>query len=318
MTVHGPDADLDAVRTLLHRLVGASDLSFERTTGGVSTEVYRVEHRGTTSYLRLAEEPGDDFAIEAEVLRRLAGVGVRVPDVVAYEACAGEIGRSVMLTTAIRGEPLHHCSDEAVARRVAAEAGRDVALVNMFTVKGYGWLVRDGASWPPRGEVTSWTDWTAFGIRGAADVLEGAVFDARAYEAIQRIVSEETMRLCDARLVHGDLDATPIFHASGAYTGLIDFGELRGAEWWYDLAHFKLQDGQIDGVPELFGDLVRGYAEVRKVSHATLARIDRTAVIIGVRQLARWMHRFGPRATEHQWFGKIRMRTAALLAQAVA
>jgi Ser/Thr protein kinase RdoA (MazF antagonist) len=318
LTVHGPDADLDAVRAVIVRLIGAADFSFERAAGGVSTEVYRVEHIGTTSYLRLAEEAGDDFAIEVEVLRRLAEVGVRVPDVVAYEACADEIGRSVMLTTAISGEPLHHCSDEAVARRVIAEAGRDVALINLFTVEGYGWLVRDGAPWPPRGQVASWPDWTAFGIRGAADVLEGAVFDAPAFDAIQRIVSEETVRRCDARLVHGDLDATPIFHAAGAYTGLIDFGELRGAEWWYDLAHFKLQDGQIDGVPELFDDLVRGYREVAAVSDATLARIDRTAVLIGVRQLARWMQRFGPRATRHQWFGKIRTRTSALLAQGVA
>jgi Ser/Thr protein kinase RdoA (MazF antagonist) len=223
-----------------------------------------------------------------------------------------------MLTTAIRGEPLHHCSDEAVARRVVAEAGRDVAMINLFTVEGFGWLVRDGVSWPPRGEVVSWPGWTAFGIRGVADVLEGAVFDAPAFDGIQRIMSEETVRLGDARLVHGDLDATPIFHAAGAYTGLIDFGELRGAEWWYDLAHFKLQDGQIDGVPELFEDLLRGYREVTTVSDVTLGRIDRTAVLIGVRQLARWMHRFGPRATEHQWFRKIRMRTTALFAQGVA
>lgn len=46
----------------------------------------------------------------------------------------------------------------------------------------------------------------------------------------------------DARLAHGDLDLIHIYQDKGEYTGIIDFGEIRGADRLYDLGHFNLHD----------------------------------------------------------------------------
>ena len=42
-----------------------------------------------------------------------------------------------------------------------------------------------------------------------------------------------------AWLAHGDFDCSHIYVADGRYSGIIDFGEIRGANPWYDLAQFR-------------------------------------------------------------------------------
>ena len=45
------------------------------------------------------------------------------------------------------------------------------------------------------------------------------------------------------RLAHGDLDVTRIFTAAGRYSGIIDFGETRGADRFFDLGQLSLRLG---------------------------------------------------------------------------
>lgn len=42
-------------------------------------------------------------------------------------------------------------------------------------------------------------------------------------------------------LAHGDFDTTHIYQDNGRYTGIIDFGEIRGADRWYDLGYFHMR-----------------------------------------------------------------------------
>lgn len=46
----------------------------------------------------------------------------------------------------------------------------------------------------------------------------------------------------EAFLIHGDFDSSHIFHVRGRYSGIIDFGEIRGSHYLYDLGHFKLHE----------------------------------------------------------------------------
>src|SRR5436305_1724519 len=62
-------------------------------------------------------------------------------------------------------------------------------------------------------------------------------------------------------LAHGDLDATHIFQHEGGYAGIIDFGEIRGTDPWYDLGHFAMRDGEILPAP-LLPWLLEGYGSV--------------------------------------------------------
>jgi aminoglycoside phosphotransferase (APT) family kinase protein len=311
----GPDSDIADVLAVVERSLGTHEVRIERTSEGVSTEVYRV-HRGTeTFYLRLAEEPGDDMAPEVEVHRRLLDAGVRIPDVVHYEGLAPELGRSIAVTTEIPGESLESCTDEDLARRVVHDAGRDLARINRIATNGWGWARRDGPVWPVRGEFDSWGDWVTSGIVPDVRTLAGTVFDDATVAAIERIVEDEAQRRPEpSTLVHGDFDVTQIFHRDGAYTGIIDFGEIRGAESHYDLAHFLLHDTTI--VPFTLADaLRRGYTDVTALGEDAAVRIVRTGVLIGVFRLARAVSRYGQRAIAGPYVRSMSDRVRALVGE---
>lgn len=116
----------------------------------------------------------------------------------------------------------------------------------------------------------------------------------------------------ESYLAHGDYDQTPIFVDGPAYAGLIDFGEARGAELHYDLAHFRLHDELIIEF-RLLPDLLRGYEEVVPIAEDINEWIEKTAILIAARQLARWHSRFGMAATRNTFFSKYRGRAVQLI-----
>jgi aminoglycoside phosphotransferase (APT) family kinase protein len=75
---------------------GARSVSVEPASPGRLLVVYRVRVDGVSYYLRVAEEAGEDLTTDAQVLARLAGLGVRVPVVVHVEAGPGDLDRSFL------------------------------------------------------------------------------------------------------------------------------------------------------------------------------------------------------------------------------
>jgi aminoglycoside phosphotransferase (APT) family kinase protein len=73
--------------------------------------------------------------------------------------------------------------------------------------------------------------------------LAGA-FTGGELEALQAVVDQERQRpVPRGHLAHGDFDATHIWlDDHGRYAGIIDFGEMRGADRHFDLGHFLLHD----------------------------------------------------------------------------
>ncbi len=264
----------------------------EPVAAGGSTPVFRVWWDDTLAYLRLAEEPEEDRTAEARVHELVAESGVPVPAVLRFEPMAPEVGRSAMLTGELPGAPLAEIGDERVACRIAEAAGRDLARINAVPVRGYGWADAVGpdgalvAAHPARG------DWTAEYVDavyvitenrllpGMERMLEGAV------ESWARRAGETT-----ARLAHGDFDTTHIFTHGAAYTGIIDFGESRGADRLYDLGHFLLHDGERLPHP-LFPSLLAGYRDATALPPEAHREIRLHALVIGVQRLAR-AHRQG-------------------------
>ncbi len=91
-----------------------------------------------------------------------------------------------------------------------------------------------------------------------------------------------------AHLAHGDFDISPVFCADGRYTGLIDFGEIRGADPLYDLGHFFLHDQETHPAA-LLPALLRGYQQGHPLLPGHQDCIRRSAVLLGLRQLCRWL-----------------------------
>ena len=286
-----PDVGGPALAAVLRRVLGPG-LEVARTPAGVAAQVYRVQASGRVVYARIAEEDHDDLSVEAALLEHLRGEGLPVPEIIHVEPFDRALGRSVLVMGEIAGAPLAYCRDEQAARGVARAAGRELAVLNGVGVQGFGWVERRAPAWPLR---ATFRDYGEFVVSYLPDPWPGplaALFSAAELDRLWSLVASERRRAPEtAWLAHGDFDTTPIFQADGRYTGLIDFSEIRGTEPLFDLGHFLLHDRESTPIP-LFDDLLAGYGEVVALpaGHEELAR--GSAILLGLRQLARWLGPF--------------------------
>ncbi|MGI8482701.1 MAG: phosphotransferase family protein [Thermomicrobiales bacterium] len=267
---------------------------------GGSTPVYRIVVGEDIFYLRLAEQPGEDRVAEACVHQLLLEAGVSVPAIVRYESQPSELDRSATLTTRMPGVPLLESPglDSDDVRGIARAAGRDLARINQVPVEGFGWVesvAADGSSLVA--EHTARSAWTKEYARAAQDVMGSGLFTDYSLDLLQSEIARWRAHpdRTQSFLAHGDFDVTHIFMAPSTYTytGIIDFGEIRGADRLYDLGHALLQDAQ-PGRPPVFPDLLAGYREIVLLPDTVLAEIYDQAIAIGTRQLAIFRRRSSP------------------------
>jgi aminoglycoside phosphotransferase (APT) family kinase protein len=286
------DIDKAAIDALLRAVFGVSlPTTYQRTPDGVSTQVYRIWRGPEVFYLRIAEEADENLETEAELHRRLLALGVKVADVVHVEPFNADIGRSTMITTEVPGVPVADVSDPALAASIVEQAGADLAVINQIPVDGFGFVRRDGATWPLRAE---YPDHETFLVSFLPRPWPGpltSLFDRAGLTVLEDLVEHQRTGLRDSAgmLSHGDFDLTPIFRAGDSYTGLIDFGEIRGTEPMFDLGHFHLHDHESGRAGILLPALLRGYQRVRALPADHLAAIRRSAILLGLRQLCRWL-----------------------------
>ena len=285
-----PDIDGPTLEALLRRAFGpTTTISYQRTPDGVSTQVYRLNRGAEVFYLRIAEEPQETLAVDAELLRQLRRLGVRVPDPVYLERLAPVITRSVLITTEMPGQPLAQASSPIAAASVARAAGRDLAILNQVAVEGFGWIRRDGPEWPLTAELQAYSEFVTSYLPNDWPGALRSLFPATELDSIGRMITTEKQRyLLHGQLSHGDFDVTPIFQQHGVYTGLIDFGEIRGTEPFFDLGHFYLHEGETLPVP-LLDHLLQGYREVVRLPSDYMEQIRCSAILLGLRQLCRWI-----------------------------
>lgn len=288
-----PDIDSAIIRALLARhFPGLRNAEFERMLSGGSTQVYRIELGSEMLYLRFGEEPGDSMLPEARVMEQLAEMGARVPRIVIAEELAAEIERSIMITTEIPGEPLQiggMGSDGADHLRQDAliAAGRDLALINSISISGFGFVNRERPwSGMLTGVFPTFQDWL-ISTTGAPFVA----FESFSGEERWRIadVIERVRRDTDPErgwLAHGDFDTSHIFVDANGFSGIIDFGEIRGADRWYDLADFVLHAGGEIGAPAVTS-LFAGYSERQPLTEDDVAAIRMRGVVLGIALLKR-------------------------------
>jgi len=279
-----------------------ASLTVERVPDGVSTFVYRIRRGSQTLYLRVLPETDAGFAAEAYAHRVLRARGVRVPEVVYVEHYNDIVQRSVMVTTEIEGCHVGHRPVDEATRRILFEAGQQLAIINSIPVAGFGWIKREQRE-VHQLEAEQPTH-RAFAIGHLDDdlaTLGSRILSPSETVAIRLIVERHASWL-DAEhgcLAHGDFDMTPIFQEDGRYTGIIDFGEIRGADPWYDLGHFRAHDGETLPVP-LLDHLVAGYRDVTPLPDDHHQRICFAGLLIAVRALAHRLHKY-PRAVHmHQ------------------
>ncbi|MEX2236567.1 MAG: aminoglycoside phosphotransferase family protein [Dehalococcoidia bacterium] len=276
-----------ALEPLLVQVLGSRPDSLERVATGVSTVVCRATLRDTVFYIRLAEEEGEDLAVDAAVMNELRARGVKVPEVIHVETFVPSVSRSLMITAEVPGAPVSGIGTEAT-RAVIRDAGRDLAVLNQLPINGFGWVRRDGLRWPPVGELASYESFVTSGLPDPWPGRFADLFDHQTLEVLAATVSRAATRyLRQPTFAHGDFDVSHIFCLNDRYTGLIDFGEMRGAEPTFDLGTFLWANPQAvdDG---LLAALIDGYGSAAPVP-GDLEDMVRSAVLHGLTLLGRWI-----------------------------
>jgi aminoglycoside phosphotransferase (APT) family kinase protein len=295
-----PEPSDEAVRSAVARLAGTRPFTFSRAASGTTTPVYRVDRGTETLYLRVAEDAKAELAPELHVHRAALERGCQVPTVFAYARMDPDIGRSVALLGEIAGEAVgwQPSLDRDQLASVLRAAGRDLAAVNSIEVNGFGWIRRDLGARPLQAEHSTFADWigadTEEGVEKCLEALADHLTEAdrAGIRATARALVEDDE--LGPALVHGDFDVTHIVHDRGRYTGLIDFGEIRGAEPWYDLSLFWRLHGGFDTGAFMYARLLEGYFGGQQ--RLDFDRVRRTALMIALRFAARRTVRQG-----HDW-----------------
>jgi Ser/Thr protein kinase RdoA (MazF antagonist) len=283
-----PEVDQQALHAVLRPVLGP-EFSVARTPAGVSAQVYRVHAAGRVVYVRIAEQEHEDLSVDAALLEHLGALGLRVPQVVHVEPFHQALGRSVLIMSEIAGEPLAGCRNQRAARRVAHAAGRELAVLNRVGVAGFGWVQRQPPAWPLRATSATYAELVRSCLPDPWPGPLGPLFTVAELERLWALVDSERRRdLAGATLAHGDFDTTAIFHLDGDYRGLIDFGEICGTEPLFDLGHFHLWEHQRTPLP-LWDGLLAGYGEVAALPAGYEELVGRSATLLGLRQLARWL-----------------------------
>jgi aminoglycoside phosphotransferase (APT) family kinase protein len=301
---------LDLVRLTRRLFPRARSVSVEAASER-QVVVYRARVDGAVFYLRVAEQPGQDLTTDAQILERLGALGARVPAVVAAEAAPAEVPLSCMIVTEIPGRSVARAGTPDEARRAARLAGRDTALINSVTVAGFGWVQRNGAQ-RLTAELDSYGDFVVSYLPETWPGWLAGIVEPDHLAELESLLNAERHRpLGHGCLAHGDLDLTHIYIHDGAYSGIIDFGEMRGAEPEFDLGHFQLHDGESRPM-ELFDSFLAGYAEVAPLADDHREAIRVSAILLGLRQLSLWL---GPLRNNSptSWLARLRVAELANL-----
>jgi Ser/Thr protein kinase RdoA (MazF antagonist) len=292
------DIDLAVLSDLVERIFPpAVRYAIEPTEGGVSTPVYRIRRDREVFYLRIAEERDSSLAPEVYVHEYLRVRDVKVPEVIHFEPFVERLERSIMVTTEIPGEPVACRMVDEATTEILREAGRDLAAINAMFVQGFGWILRDGHIRRLQGEHDSHRAFVLENIDEDLALLGQGLLAEAEIGLIRDIIDRygAWLDVEQAWLAHGDFDLSHIYQRDGRYTGIIDFGEIRGAHRLYDLAHFNLHDGET--LPRtVLPFLLQGYDDVAQLPPDYERRINLLSLLIGVRALGRIVRRRPPNA----------------------
>jgi aminoglycoside phosphotransferase (APT) family kinase protein len=251
--------------------------------------VYRIQVKGETFYLRILPEPVS-FAAEVNVHEILLKNGIKVPKIIHFEHKDELVGHSIMIVDEILGHSMLEGSVKLTLEgfeSVLFEAGKQLAVINQVPVDGFSWIDRN--NWETlAGEKATFGEYYHEHSANDLDLLSQHIFSGDEMRVVREWF-ETGFKLMDrqqAFLAHGDFDCTHIFQSQEHFTGIIDFGEIRGTSPLFDLGHFKLHDGQSRS-PKGFASLIKGYSEMSFLSEQDLLEIEIWALWIGVRRLGR-------------------------------
>lgn len=260
---------------------------------GVSTDVYKLQKKNDTFYLRIVPED-EIIATQVLVHKELKKFGVKVPEVVYSTENNTEFDeRSFMIVNEIKGGSLKSTKKDlskVMKEEILFEAGRQLVLINTLKVKGVGSIynVENGVL------IASDESYNGFVINPLINKLQEL-------EDVNILTHSQSSKILkyvqnnkdpfditrESYLAHGDFGIDHIYQLNGEYTGIIDFGDIKGSTKFHDLAHVYTSN------KEYFSILVKGYNEIYRLPSDYIKRCELEAVVFGVKSLV-WCSKDNP------------------------
>ncbi len=271
-----------------------------RVPEGASTYVYRTETGRGACYARFLPEDAT-FGVEVLVHKLLRELSIPVPEVLAYIPREPVTGFSLMAVSALPGSSMNSFSPAESSQKILKQAGAALAKLHTLPVDGFGWIDRTCET-VLKGEHPSFSKYFTEFLESDLASLEQCGFPAPARDRTRTLMEEALCLLHteQAFLVHGDFCLDHIFQKGGAFTGFIDFGEIRGNHPFFDLGAFLLSDPTPNR--QASAALLEGYGTVRPLRREDLRAVELSALSFALRFTGK---KAGTPA-ESFWAGKLR------------
>lgn len=269
-----------------------NDYSIEEVNDGVSTNVFKLIN-SETYYLKILSDKNWLSAIVL-VNRLLLEQNINIPEIeYVLEESSLLDNKGFYIEKELKGKTVK--DDPTLSKEqldsIIIEAGKDLANINSIMVKGVGWMegVKEEELYS-RGK-----DYNDFIVRNVPNMLKHLrhvkILSRKQIRKINRYIIKHQY-LLDTKdtsyLAHGDFCTEHIYHINGKYSGIIDFGDIRGTSKYHDLAHFYLYNR------EHFKSLVEGYNSIYKLPNNYMDKVIVEAVIFGVGKLW-WVSKNNPK-----------------------
>jgi aminoglycoside phosphotransferase (APT) family kinase protein len=260
-----------------------SNYKIEEIHSGVSTNVFKLVN-SETYYLKLFS---NSHSLPAIVLanKLLLQEDINVPEIQYFtEEDNLQDSRNFYIEEELRGKPVKKDSTLSKEQKdkIIMEAGKDLAKINSIPVDGVGWIkgVKEGKLY------SNGRDYNDFILKNVRDMLNGLsninVLSNKQTEEIEKYIANHQASLnteATSYLAHGDFCVEHIYHLDGNYSGIIDFGDIRGTSRYHDLAHFYTYNRKY------FESLIKGYNSVYELPSDYIQKIIIEAVVFGVGKL---------------------------------
>ena len=257
---------MNDIKKILEERLG-SGIHINRTQNGVSSTVFSVEYGDQTDYFRVGYDEQESYKLDVILFETLTDMGARVPQPVFFEEFNNTLKRSVLLTKAIPGEPVHGID---VDDSVLFGAGADLARLASIPAKGFGRISRRQGDREFVGENEDYCSLLKERLVSQSEILtKHGLLTSQQIENLYAILEKyrKHPEFAEGHLAHGDYSKHHIFCKDGKYTGMIDFGDLSSGSRLYDLATYKIYEDSgfeallngfksIQSIPEDYEDII--------------------------------------------------------------
>lgn len=271
--------NISKIQTLVDSLLKSNGTNLVyKMSNNFSSTVFKITGN-KVYYLKVASEKTENFLPEFNINKILIKNKIKVPKIIEHKNFPKDTGGlSYILMSEIKGLSTTQAECNNVLLR---EVGRSLAKINSIRIDGFGMI--DRFKRKIRGLNGTKNTHLDFILNSYVDKLNliyhSKIITKNQIKIIIQFI-EDNKHALDIKvgnLVHGDFCGNHIIHNDGKLTGIIDFGDSKVSNQFYDLAYLKICNRN------LFESIFRGYRSEILLPKNWKLILKLTIIIVGIR-----------------------------------